>query len=89
MPAGPSANRAASRAIASAVTHSAAGASAVTVACGGNLLAGNDAERIVAAARTMLARDPRSFARPEGWDGRAAERIVARVERFFAEGAGL
>jgi UDP-N-acetylglucosamine 2-epimerase (non-hydrolysing) len=61
----------------------------VTVDCGGNLLAGNDTARIVAAARTMAARDPQSFRVPEGWDGRAAERVVDRIERFFAEGASL
>jgi UDP-N-acetylglucosamine 2-epimerase (non-hydrolysing) len=61
----------------------------VTVDCGGNVLAGNDTARVVAAARTMLARDRAAFRVPEGWDGRAAERIVDRIDRFFADGASL
>ncbi|MSR46569.1 MAG: UDP-N-acetylglucosamine 2-epimerase (non-hydrolyzing) [Planctomycetes bacterium] len=61
----------------------------VTVDCGGNTLAGNDRDRIVVSARTMLARDPAEFRVPENWDGRAAERIVLRIVRFFAEGASL
>jgi UDP-N-acetylglucosamine 2-epimerase (non-hydrolysing) len=61
----------------------------VTIDCGGNVLAGNDPDRIRAGARAMLARDPASFRVPELWDGRAAQRIVARIERFLAEGGGL
>jgi len=61
----------------------------VTVACGGNVLAGSDPDRIRAGARAMLAKDPRSFGVPEKWDGRAAERIVDRIEPFLDGGAGL
>ncbi len=61
----------------------------VTVECGGNVLAGNDAERIQSCARVMLAKDPATFRQPELWDGRAAERIVDQIERFFASGGGL
>ena len=61
----------------------------VTIDCGGNLLTGNAPARILAGARTMLARDPAAFRVPEGWDGRAAERVVARIERFLAAGASL
>jgi len=60
-----------------------------TVECGGNVLAGNDPARVVACAREMLARDPAAFRVPELWDGKAAPRIVDRIERFLAEGGGL
>jgi UDP-N-acetylglucosamine 2-epimerase (non-hydrolysing) len=61
----------------------------VTIACGGNVLAGNDPERIRSCARTMLARDPKSFRVPEKWDGQAASRIVERIDAFFRDGGGL
>jgi hypothetical protein len=37
----------------------------------------------------MLAKDPRSFRAPEFWDGKAAARIVDRIDRFFEDGGGL
>jgi UDP-N-acetylglucosamine 2-epimerase (non-hydrolysing) len=61
----------------------------VTLECGGNVLAGNDPQRVLASARAMLARDPASFRVPELWDGKAAPRIVDRIERFLADGGGL
>jgi len=53
----------------------------VTVDEGSNTLVGTNPARIVEAARETLAR-PRAaqFRRPEFWDGRAAERIVAVLE---------
>ena len=48
----------------------------VTVTEGTNRVVGRDPDRIVAAARAALTR-PRAARRPEGWDGRAGERIAA------------
>jgi UDP-N-acetylglucosamine 2-epimerase (non-hydrolysing) len=59
----------------------------VTVECGGNVLAGNDPAKIVASAKAMLAKDPRSFRVPDKWDGRAAQRIVERIDAFLAQHA--
>jgi UDP-N-acetylglucosamine 2-epimerase (non-hydrolysing) len=61
----------------------------VTIDCGGNVLAGNDPDRIRAGARAMLAKDPKSFRVPDNWDGRAAGRIVDRIEAFFRRGEAL
>jgi len=61
----------------------------VTIECGGNVLAGNDPARIGASARSMLAKDPKSFRAPPLWDGRAAQRIVERIGAFFRAGASL
>jgi UDP-N-acetylglucosamine 2-epimerase (non-hydrolysing) len=61
----------------------------VTVECGGNVLAGNDPQRIGACARAMLGRDASTFRVPELWDGRAATRIADRIDRFFGDGGGL
>ena len=47
----------------------------ITVTEGTNEVVGRDPERIVAAAEAALQRAP-SPRRPEGWDGRAAERIA-------------
>lgn len=47
----------------------------ITVTEGTNEVVGRDPERIVAAAEAALQRAP-SPGRPEGWDGRAAERIA-------------
>lgn len=48
----------------------------VTVTEGTNEVVGTDPGRIVVAARAALDR-PRTPRRPEGWDGRAAERVAA------------
>jgi UDP-N-acetylglucosamine 2-epimerase (non-hydrolysing) len=61
----------------------------VTLECGGNLLVGNDPVRVQSGARAMLAKDPQSFRAPEFWDGKAAARIVDRIDRFFEDGGGL
>ena len=47
----------------------------ITVTEGTNEVVGTDPARIVAAARAALDR-PRTPRRPEGWDGRAAERVA-------------
>lgn len=57
-----------------------------TIEAGGNVLAGNDVEAIRAAAQRMLAIDRGSITAPEGWDGRAAARIVDDLESRFARG---
>jgi UDP-N-acetylglucosamine 2-epimerase (non-hydrolysing) len=49
----------------------------ITVEQGTNVLAGTDPRRIVAEARRVLAGGGRQGRRPQLWDGRAAERIVA------------
>ncbi|MFG0316602.1 MAG: non-hydrolyzing UDP-N-acetylglucosamine 2-epimerase [Planctomycetota bacterium JB042] len=61
----------------------------VTIEVGGNLLAGSDPGRIVAAAQEMLARDPAAIGTPEGWDGRAAERIADDLEARLLDGVTL
>jgi UDP-N-acetylglucosamine 2-epimerase (non-hydrolysing) len=48
-----------------------------TVEYGSNQVVGVDSERILAAARSILAKPARQFQRPPLWDGKAASRIVA------------
>ncbi|MBI4880105.1 MAG: UDP-N-acetylglucosamine 2-epimerase (non-hydrolyzing) [Planctomycetes bacterium] len=56
----------------------------VTLQMGGNVLAGADPGRIVAAAERMLALESGAIGTPPLWDGRAAERIAADLERRVA-----
>ena len=48
----------------------------ITCEVGTNVVVGNSGERILAAAREILARPKGSYGIPEKWDGKAAERIV-------------
>jgi UDP-N-acetylglucosamine 2-epimerase (non-hydrolysing) len=63
----------------------------VTVTHGTNRLVGTDAGAILAAVSDVLATPPFSPAAPEGWDGRAAERIVDHLLDWADRrpGAGL
>ena len=56
----------------------------VTVDEGSNVLVGTDPVRILAEARKVLAGQGKQGRRPELWDGRAAERIVAILTRELA-----
>jgi len=49
----------------------------VTVDEGSNVLAGTDPEKIVLEARKVLRGEGKQGRRPQLWDGKAAERIVA------------
>jgi UDP-N-acetylglucosamine 2-epimerase (non-hydrolysing) len=53
----------------------------VTVDEGSNVLAGTDPAVILACARQVLRGDGKRGRRPDLWDGHAAERIVATLER--------
>lgn len=55
----------------------------ITVSEGTNTLAGNDPARIRAALRAALDAPPARGRVPDGWDGRAAERISEVVERWL------
>ena len=55
----------------------------VTVDEGTNVLAGTDPERVVAEARKVLAGKGKVGRRPQLWDGKAAERIVAELVRLI------
>lgn len=56
----------------------------VTVDEGTNVLAGTDPEAIVREARKVLRGEGKQGRRPQLWDGRAAERIVAVLARELA-----
>lgn len=61
----------------------------VTIECGGNVLVGDDPEAGVAAVRTILRGGEYAGAPcPGGWDGRAAGRILAVLDRWAATRAG-
>jgi UDP-N-acetylglucosamine 2-epimerase (non-hydrolysing) len=55
----------------------------ITCAQGTNQLVGNDKERILKAARSVLDGSPSAGRVPEKWDGKAAERIVQVLQRSF------
>ncbi len=48
----------------------------VTISEGTNILAGVQKEGVIKAARAALDGNGRAGKRPEGWDGKASERIV-------------
>lgn len=56
----------------------------ITIDMRGNVLVGNDTERIVAGAKRMLALDRESIGAPPLWDGRAGERIAVDLEARLA-----
>ncbi len=55
----------------------------ITISEGTNILVGSDPARIVAEAHRILAGERRAGRRPELWDGRAAERIVAELRSII------
>jgi len=57
----------------------------VTVDEGSNVLAGTDPLRIVAEARKVLAGQGKQGRRPQLWDGQAAQRIVAVLDKELHE----
>lgn len=56
----------------------------VTVDEGSNVLAGTDPARIVAEANKVLRGEGKQGRRPHLWDGKAAQRIVAQLDRELA-----
>jgi UDP-N-acetylglucosamine 2-epimerase (non-hydrolysing) len=60
----------------------------VTVTHGTNRLVGTDPAAILAAVADVLDAPPASPSSPEGWDGRAAERIVAHLSAWAESRAG-
>jgi len=57
----------------------------VTVDEGSNVLAGTDPQKILLEARKVLRGEGKQGRRPQLWDGKAAERIVAILERELGE----
>ena len=57
-----------------------------TVDCGSNQVVGVEPERILKAARSVLAIGARDYRRPALWDGKAAARIVAILREHFRAG---
>jgi UDP-N-acetylglucosamine 2-epimerase (non-hydrolysing) len=62
----------------------------ITVELGGNRLVGNRPDAILAAVRSFSGADVPPFARPEKWDGAAADRIVSVLlsEKVIDESTG-
>jgi UDP-N-acetylglucosamine 2-epimerase (non-hydrolysing) len=54
----------------------------ITITQGTNRLVGTDPDRILEAVADVLAAPPTAGSAPEGWDGRAAERIVEHLTRW-------
>lgn len=59
----------------------------ITIDQGTNQLVGTDPQRIAAAANRLLDDGPLQGRIPEGWDGKAAQRIVAAIGRWDCAGA--
>lgn len=57
----------------------------VTVSEGTNVLAGSDYSRVMAAFAAVMRGEVSAARRPEKWDGRAAERIVAVLAELFGK----
>ncbi|MCU1304283.1 MAG: UDP-N-acetylglucosamine 2-epimerase-like protein [Candidatus Sulfotelmatobacter sp.] len=57
-----------------------------TVDHGSNRVIGVNAERILAAARSILQKPTRAFERPPLWDGKAAPRIVTVLREYLEKG---
>ncbi len=57
-----------------------------TVEQGSNQVVGVDSDRILAAARSVLAKPAGPFARPPLWDGKSAQRIVATLREHLQPG---
>ena len=55
----------------------------ITVTVGTNVVVGMDAERIAREVETILAGRAKRGRIPEGWDGRAGERVAEAVESFL------
>ncbi len=57
-----------------------------TVEEGSNQVVGVDSDRILAAAKSVLEKPAGPFARPPLWDGKAAQRIVAILDKHLQPG---
>jgi UDP-N-acetylglucosamine 2-epimerase (non-hydrolysing) len=57
----------------------------VTIERGTNRLVGVDPDAVLNVARTVLAEPMPAGRIPDGWDGRAADRIVAAIEKLLSE----
>jgi UDP-N-acetylglucosamine 2-epimerase (non-hydrolysing) len=54
-----------------------------TLACGGNVLVGNDTAQIVEKVRDMAQLDRAKILNPPLWDGKAADRIIETLEKVL------
>ena len=61
----------------------------ITIEQGTNLLVGTDPARIRDAANKILDDGPKQGGIPEGWDGKAARRIVGEIEQWARTGIGV